>query len=170
MPAKLEQAERKQEIADFLVRMEREKPGSIRLKPNPYLTSAALNVLAQAGFKKQFVQRSRQFVIDSFLSDSAACNALLGDCALIGPRDDQFGYPAWSGTGRFRGWLSALPDFRPNDAILFAINISAAVLSCSIGCDKVFHELLEPPTEDVAAAISTTKAKRHAQASLRSTG
>lgn len=153
MPATPEQAKRRQEIADILVRIESEQPGSIRVRPNPYLIRAALVVLARAGFKKRLFQLPQQFVINSFLSDSVACDALLGDCALIGPRDDAFGCPAWSGVGGFRGWLNLLPDFQPNDRILFAINISAIVLYYPIGPDKAFYDLLEPPTEDFAAIM-----------------
>lgn len=130
------QAERKQLIADHLVGIERQIPDSIRVRANPYLIRAALKTLSQIGFNKRFLAPPQQFVIESFLSSSLACNALLGDCALVGPRDDQSRYPAWSGAGEFRGWLGPLPDFQPGDRILFVINIAPIVFH-PIGANMV---------------------------------
>jgi hypothetical protein len=142
MPRSPEQLERKAAIATNLVRIETEKPGSIRLAPNAWHLRSAVEVLGQAGFRKPFLARSRQFVIDTFLSHQTACNLLLDDCLLVGPRDSEFRYPIWSGVGGFRAWLCPLPLLRADDPQLFIINIAPIILEL-IGDARYFFHLLE---------------------------
>src|SRR4051812_42933762 len=127
MPRTPEQRQRKAEIAANLVRIESEKPGSIRLAPNPAYLRGAVDALSQAGYRKPFLAQSRQFVIDTFLSHASACTLLLDACLLVGPRDAEFRYPIWSGVGGFRAWLCPLPHLRPEDPLLFIINIAPII-------------------------------------------
>jgi hypothetical protein len=89
MPATPEQLKRKHDLATNLVRIETENPGIVRLQTNPYLIDRAVVLLAREGFPKRLFARSEQFIIDQFLSDIRACDALMGSSALVGPADSR---------------------------------------------------------------------------------
>jgi hypothetical protein len=133
---------RKRELAEQLVRLETDCPGSIRLRANPSRLQLALDLLSQLGFKKPLFASREQFVIDCFLSHISACDLLLTYCALVGPKDPQDRLHVWNGQGDYKGWLRILPQFRHGDPLFFVINIAAAFLS-PIDSQRFFCDLLE---------------------------
>jgi hypothetical protein len=134
---------RKRELAEQLVRLETDYPGSIRLRANPSRLPLALDLLSQLGFKKPLFTSKEQFVIDCFLSHIPACDLLLTYCALVGPKDPQDRLQLWNGRGDYKGSLRILPHFQYGDPLFFVINIAPVFLS-AIDSERFFCDLLEP--------------------------
>src|SRR5260370_25337556 len=124
MPATADQLRRKHDLATNLVRIEGENPGIVRLRTNPYLIDRAVAVLAREGFRKRLFASSEQFIIDRFLSEVLACDALMGSCALVGPKDAEGRHPMWTGYGEYKVSVELLPTFGHGDHILFVVNLA----------------------------------------------
>ncbi len=120
--------QRKRKIAERLVEIEMERPGSIRLKANPMRVPRAVELLEPLGFKKRFFASSEQFAIDCFLSHIAACDKLLLGCVLAGPRGEEARIHCWNGLGNYHNWkgILALTDFTAahNRLTIFVVNIA----------------------------------------------
>jgi hypothetical protein len=134
---------RKRVLAEQLVRLETDYPGSIRLRANPSKLPLALDLLSQLGFKKPLFTSKEQFVVDCFLSHISSCDLLLTYCALVGPKDPQDRLHLWNGRGYYKGWLRILPHFQYDDPLFFVINIAPVFLS-PIDSERFFCDLLEP--------------------------
>ena len=143
MPATVEQLRRKHDLAANLVRIEAENPGIVRLGTNPFLIGRAVALLAREGFRKRLFASSEQFIIDQFLSDVRACDALMGSCALVGPPDSERKYPMWTGYGEYKMSVELLPTFQPTDRILFAVK-TEPFFDFRIDDHRDFRHLLEP--------------------------
>ncbi len=146
MPATFEQLQRKQRIAKELVRIETERPGSIRMKPNPWCCSFALDHLAEIGYKKPFLASRQQFAIDCFLTYPDACDRLLTYCFLVGERNSQGLLPLWNGFGDYKASWSTLPQFQGNESIIYVLGV-APVLFFPVDGGILFYQLLEPASE-----------------------
>jgi hypothetical protein len=143
MPATAEQLSRKLELATNLVRIETKNPGIVRLRTNPFLVDRAVALLAREGFRMRLFASSEQFIIDQFLSDVRACDALMGSCALVGPQDARHKYPMWTGYGEYKMSVGLLPTFQPTDRILFVVN-TAPFFDFPVDTHRDFRHLLEP--------------------------
>ncbi len=127
-------------IASRLIELESRQPGILRIRINPRTTSYVADKLKEMGFKKPFMQKADQFIVDCALSYHKALVYVLEMSLLSGPNSRGGEFDCWYSNGEYAGWqgLFQLRDFESlaKNRIFAVINVSAAYAS--------IHDLFEP--------------------------
>jgi hypothetical protein len=123
--------ENRKSIASRIIELESRQPGLVRIRINPGMVPNLANMMKEKGFKKPFMQRPEQFVIDCALSYHDALFSLLGIALLSGPNSGNGEFECWYGNGEYAGWqgLFQLQNFQElaSNKIFVVINISNCV-------------------------------------------
>jgi hypothetical protein len=114
-------------IAKKLVSIEASRPGTVRMRANPFMCSAVVEALKRLGLRKPFFTSAQQFVYDSVLTHEVAMARVLPSSLLAGPTNNEHLIQCWAGSGPYVGeqGLFQMADFTSGgkDRVVLIINI-----------------------------------------------
>jgi len=114
-------------IAKKLVSIEASRPGSVRMRANPFMLPAVVEAMKRLGLHKPFFTSGQQFVYNSILTHDVAMARVLPSSLLAGPTNSDHLIQCWAGSGTYVGeqGLFQMADFTSGgkDRVVLIIDI-----------------------------------------------
>lgn len=128
-------AENRSAIASRILEFESHQPGLVRIRVNPMVIPILTDMLKKQGFKKPFLQKPDQFIVDCALSYHKALVLVLEMSLLVGTNAGSGEFDCWYSNGEYAGWQGhfQLQDFQSlsNNKIFAVITLSSLVTKMS---------------------------------------
>ena len=114
-------------MADRLLSVEAARPGTVRMRVNPFMLAFALDALATLRLRKPFFGNAEHFLIDSVLKHDYAMIIVLQASMLAGPTNSEGLVQCWDSSGLYIGVqkIYQMADFTSGgkDNMILIVNI-----------------------------------------------